>query len=359
MAFKMNKDKFTFGDGTNNAKPMNNHGGAKNTRKQVTENNDPYNMNYGSPQDMANAPYDMEGHPMKRAGLIIKGAKGLFNAGKKLFSKSKKPVVNTKKTNLPATTTKNPVSTTPKNVSTTSSTTPSITSMTPKSSMWQKAKKGVNTAMNIATVSYVGSEIVNAIKGPGKDKKNDTTTPTTTTTTNNKTSKKKDPYADAKKKDSNLPDYVKQRNSSKKGTEEYNVAQNRINKAYGVDKRHGVTESKATKGRDTVTRKRTPGIVNSAKLERKRVVGDKQIDQTTNEMTGKSKERKTKTNKSKERFYDANKSLDKKTKDKKSKSKVTTYGDDGTITKTKINKRTGKVKTKVRQKGQIFSKKVK
>jgi len=167
------------------------------------------------------------------------------------------------------------------------------------------------------------------------------------------------PYADAKKKDSNLPDYVKQRNSSKKGTEEYNVAQNRINKAYGVKKRHGVTESKATKGRDTVTRKRTPGIVSSAKLERKRVVGDKQIDQTTNEMTGKSKERKTKTNKSKERFYDADKTLDKKTKDKKNKAKVTTYNDDGTITKTKINKRTGKVKTKVRQKGQIFSKKIK
>ena len=45
--------------------------------------------------------------------------------------------------------------------------------------------------------------------------------------------KTKSPYAKALEKDKKLPEYIKQRNSSKKGTAEYNRAQNKINAAYG------------------------------------------------------------------------------------------------------------------------------
>ena len=54
---------------------------------------------------------------------------------------------------------------------------------------------------------------------------------------------KSDPYSDALKKDSNLPSYIKTRNSSKKGSQEYVDAQNKINAAYGVNKRHKVTSA--------------------------------------------------------------------------------------------------------------------
>ena len=54
---------------------------------------------------------------------------------------------------------------------------------------------------------------------------------------------KSDPYSDALKKDSNLPSYIKTRNSSKKGSQAYVDAQNKINAAYGVNKRHKVTSA--------------------------------------------------------------------------------------------------------------------
>ena len=54
---------------------------------------------------------------------------------------------------------------------------------------------------------------------------------------------KSDPYGDALKKDSNLPSYIKTRNSSKKGSQAYVDAQNKINAAYGVNKRHKVTSA--------------------------------------------------------------------------------------------------------------------
>ena len=52
------------------------------------------------------------------------------------------------------------------------------------------------------------------------------------------TSKKPNPYAKAKAKDANLDSYIKMRNSSNKGTMDYAMAQNKINEAYGVSKRH-------------------------------------------------------------------------------------------------------------------------
>ncbi len=160
---------------------------------------------------------------------------------------------------------------------------------------------------------------------------------------------KKDPYADAKKNDPNLDKHIAERDKHKKGTSEYDAAQNRINKAYGDRTRHGVTKSKGTKGRDTVSRLNVPGIVDKAKLERKRKIGGtKVIQQNVNLQTGEHKEKKTKGDKSKERFYDAEGNLTRKTKDKKNKQKDV-IKTDNTVTKVKVNKRTGKVKTKTRR----------
>ncbi len=159
----------------------------------------------------------------------------------------------------------------------------------------------------------------------------------------------KDPYAEAKKKDPNLDKYIAERDKHKKGSDAYNAAQNKINRAYGVKKRHGVTSVTTTKGRDTVSRRKVPGIVEQAKLVRKRKIGGtKQIDQMKNLMTGESKERKRKETKEKERFYDAEGNLTRKTKDKKGKQKDIRKSAN-TVTKIKINKRTGKVKTKTRK----------
>ena len=160
---------------------------------------------------------------------------------------------------------------------------------------------------------------------------------------------KKDPYAEAKKRDPNLDKYITERDKHKKGSDAYNAAQNKINRAYGVKKRHGVTDVTTTKGRDTVSRKKVPGIREHARLIRKRKIGGtKQIDQIKNLMTGESKERKRKEGKEKERFYDAEGNLTRKTKDKKGKQKDIRKTAN-TVTKIKINKRTGKVKTKTRK----------
>jgi hypothetical protein len=55
---------------------------------------------------------------------------------------------------------------------------------------------------------------------------------------------KSNPYSAAKKKDANLDSYIKSRNAAKKGSNEYNDAQNKINKAYGK----GPTNRRTTYG---------------------------------------------------------------------------------------------------------------
>ena len=62
----------------------------------------------------------------------------------------------------------------------------------------------------------------------------------------NSMAKKADPYAKALKKDSKLPDYIKQRKGLKKGTPEYAKVQNKINAAYGVSKRHSTKPASTT-----------------------------------------------------------------------------------------------------------------
>ena len=165
-----------------------------------------------------------------------------------------------------------------------------------------------------------------------------------------------DPYAKAAKKDPNLAKFIKIRDNAPKGSEAYNAAQNRINRAYGVSKRHGVTESTATKGRTTVKRGRTPGIGERAQMKKDRAIGGrKQVDHAKSYITGKSKERKTKKDagKVKERFYDAQGNLERKVKmkgDGKNLRKVKdTRKTADTVTKTITNKRTGRTRTKTRK----------
>lgn len=95
-----------------------------------------------------------------------------------------------------------------------------------------------NPSMSVDKVKKVASNIdkLGAIAGKIAGKQ------TKKSTIENKKSTKKDPYADALKKDSKLGDYVKTRNSSKKGSKEYVEAQNKINAAYGVKKRHTVKQ---------------------------------------------------------------------------------------------------------------------
>ena len=66
-------------------------------------------------------------------------------------------------------------------------------------------------------------------------------------------------YAAAVKKDPKLPEYIKQRKGLKKGTKEYAAVQNKINKAYGVSKRHSVDTVTKSTNRSQKTTTTTPG----------------------------------------------------------------------------------------------------
>jgi len=128
----------------------------------------------------------------------------------------------------------------------------------------------------------------------------------------------------------NLNNLVKKRDTLKKGSNEYNVVQNKINVHLGSKKRHGVTSSTGTKGRKTTATKKVPGVSSSTSVTKKRNIGGtKTVVNKSNLMNNTSSKTKTKNN----------------------KRKVTTYNEDGTISKTKVNTRTGKVKTKTRKRG--------
>tara|TARA_R100000995_G_C3476670_1_gene121365 strand:+ start:470 stop:1651 length:1182 start_codon:yes stop_codon:yes gene_type:complete len=160
-----------------------------------------------------------------------------------------------------------------------------------------------------------------------------------------KTKPKVDKFAEAKKRDPNLSKYVAERKKHKKGSPEYNALQNKINKAYGVSKRHGQTTTTKTAGpkvskdtkRTTKTKVATPGL------------GSKQ----TKVVKG------TKDNIRKTKVVERTESGDvsKKTKQKfdvkgnRKKKKVTTKSND-TVTKLKINDRKNEpAKIKTRKRG--------
>lgn len=174
-----------------------------------------------------------------------------------------------------------------------------------------------------------------------------------------------------------LNDLVSKRKGLKKGSDEYNSVQNKINVHLGSSKRHGVTSSTGTKGRKTTTTKNVPGVSDSTSITKKRNIGGTKIvanksnlmnntsstTKTKGKGLGDGKKIKTttfgpsggKTTKVKEK-YNRNKVTGAgETGDhytgRRKKRKVTTYNDDGTITKMKINDRTGKVKIKTRKKG--------
>jgi hypothetical protein len=165
------------------------------------------------------------------------------------------------------------------------------------------------------------------------------------TTPTPKPKPKVDKFAEAKKRDPNLSKYVAERKKHKKGSPEYNALQNKINKAYGVSKRHGQTTTTKTAGpkvskdtkRTTKTKVATPGL------------GSKQ----TKVVKG------TKDNIRKTKVVERTESGDvsKKTKQKfdvegnRKKKKVTTKTND-TVTKLKIKDRKNEpAKIKTRKRG--------
>lgn len=134
-------------------------------------------------------------------------------------------------------------------------------------------------------------------------------------------------YDRAKKKDPNLDKFIKIRNANKKGSDAYNAAQNRINLAYGVSKRHGVKTTADASGRKIKSTKYVPGISKQETATNKR--RNKTVTKKQSLITGDSVRTKTKANKTKQTVRTGN-----------------------TITKTKV--KGGKTITRTRKRGQIF-----
>ena len=76
-----------------------------------------------------------------------------------------------------------------------------------------------------------------------------------------KTKSRTSTYASAKKQDSKLDSYIKTRNSAKKGSSEYNAAQNLINKAYN---KTGPRKDTTPKGKATTMAKKSAATVRSS-----------------------------------------------------------------------------------------------
>ena len=252
-------------------------------------------------------------------------------------------------------------------------------------------KKGVGTKIketllgqNTLGKVIIGAGIANTLFGGKKsDKKSDTTATTPKKTTPKVTLDTKVKGGSQtwrqgmKSSGGSLNDLAKKRDTLKKGSDEYNAVQNKINVHLGSSKRHGVTSSSKTKGRKTTDIKNVPGVSASTSVTKKRNIGGTKIvanksnlmndtsstTKTKGKGLGDGKKIKTttfgsiggKTTKVKEK-YNRNKVTGAgETGDhytgRRKKRKVTTYNDDGTITKMKINDRTGKVKVKTRKKG--------
>lgn len=86
--------------------------------------------------------------------------------------------------------------------------------------------------------------------------------------------KQADPYAKALKKDPKLGEYVKTRNSSEKGSAEYDSAQNKINVAYGNKTRHGQTDETTVSksGKKQTNVKTTPGVATTTTEVKPRIL---------------------------------------------------------------------------------------
>ena len=105
--------------------------------------------------------------------------------------------------------------------------------------------------------------------------------------------KKKVSYAEAKKNNPNLDKLIKTRSGAEKGSPEYVKAQNAINKAYGVSKRHSVTGGAAKKpGVEELVSSKTKTSSTKGKTT---TATDKKVDMKGAEVTTtKTKPNKTK-----------------------------------------------------------------
>jgi len=200
----------------------------------------------------------------------------------------------------------------------------------PKKTIGTKIKDTLLGKNKLGKILIGGGLIAPLMGGKNKDKKV-TTPPKPKVTLDTKVKGGSKTWRQGMKSSGgNLNDLAKKRDTLKKGSDEYNVVQNKINVHLGSKKRHGVTSSTGTKGRKTTATKKVPGVSSSTSVTKKRNIGGtKTVVNKSNLMNNTSSKTKTKNN----------------------KRKVTTYNEDGTISKTKVNTRTGRVKTKTRKKG--------
>ena len=146
----------------------------------------------------------------------------------------------------------------------------------------------------------------------------------------------------AKSSGRDLDALVKSRKGLKKGSDEYNVVQNQINKALGDKTKHGVKSSTSAVGGKTTTSKVVPGLSTEVKseTEKKRLLGgSKKVTKSKFEDDEGITTRKSKTISNKEGTPKRTKKViktdfdkDGKT-DKKSKIKVNKKGDTKKVTK--------------------------
>jgi hypothetical protein len=160
----------------------------------------------------------------------------------------------------------------------------------------------------------------------------------------------------AKSAGRDLDALVKKRGTLKKGSDEYNVVQNQINKALGSKKRHGKTKVTVTEDKTKTTKKVTPGLSETDISTKTTRGGKKKVtkrrhedDEGVTTKKIKTKYRKDKETRKRQKTviksdYDKDKKVDKKTKiktkydkagDVKRTKRVTTEGGRRTVTKTK------------------------
>lgn len=175
----------------------------------------------------------------------------------------------------------------------------------------------------------------------------------------------------------NLDSWVKERSKHKKGSPEYNAIQNKINKALGSEKRHGVTtETKSGKGgKVEQTATKTPGISEKKETTQKRSAARGNVrvteekDLQTGTTTTASKRGKSIVGgpKTSETETDAEGNITSRTKERygrdvtgagdtgdwhsgRRKKKIKkTYNEDGTVTITRTDDKKGTSKTRTRK----------
>ena len=167
----------------------------------------------------------------------------------------------------------------------------------------------------------------------------------------------------AKSSGVDLDALVKTRKGLKKGSDEYNVVQNQINKALGSKKVHGATSSVETKDNTTTTVSNKPGVSSNVASTKTTRGGRKKVTTKRYEDNEGITTRKYKTIADKEgdikrsktvikSDYDKDDTVDKKTKIK------TKYNKDGTVKKTKrVTKEGGRrTVTKTDKEGNVTTK---